>query len=240
MTQANTKDWTITNDRFVVFLDIMGFKDFVARRSHEDVYNMMMNLFDSKSYVARKFKNVTEPTFMDKELYTASFSDSIVLFSKDNSAESLDVITSSAAYIMHDALLKDIPIKGAMAYGKISVDKENQIYFGQALIDAYLLQDDVNYYGIVAHNSIDAFLFGLDPDMPVVQLFLETKTPMKSGKIIHKNVDWFHFLGDFKNSQIAEKRERLNYYMTSLKRLVSGAARRYIDNTLEVFDLTHS
>ena len=65
---------------------------------------------------------------MDKELYTASFSDSLVLFSKDNSPESLDIIASSAAYILHDALLKDIPMKGAIAYGKISVNKEKQIY----------------------------------------------------------------------------------------------------------------
>ena len=176
---------------------------------------------------------------MDKELYTASFSDSMVLFSKDNSPESLDIIASSAAYILHDALLKDIPMKGAIAYGKISVNKEKQIYFGQPLIDAYLLQDEVNYYGIVAHNSLDEYLAKLDPDMPAIKLFLETKTPMKSGKITHKNIDWFYFLGNYKNSQTEDKKEILNYYLASLRRLVSGSPRRYIDNTLELFESTY-
>ncbi len=79
MDQASN-DWPITSNRFVVFLDIMGFKDFVARKSHDDVYDMMLSLFGSKSYIAERFKGSIEPTFIDKELYTASFSDSIVLF----------------------------------------------------------------------------------------------------------------------------------------------------------------
>ncbi len=228
--------WTITNERFIVFLDIMGFKDFVARKSHTEVYDMMVQLSGSKSYVNEMFSNVNTPIYKDKELYTASFSDSIILFSNDNSAESLDIIAASAAYILHDSILNDIPMKGSIAMGKISVNKEQQIYFGQPLIDSFLLQEEVNYYGIVAHNSIDAYLQKLDPEMPAVKLFFEVKTPMKTGKITHNNIDWFYFLGNYKNSNTEEKREKLKYYLDSLKKLVSGAPRKYIDNTFEVFE----
>lgn len=123
--------------------------------------------------------------------------------------------------------------------GTISVNKEQQIYFGQPLIDAYLLQDEVNYYGIVAHNSIDSYLHTLDPELPAAKLFFEVKTPMKAGKITHRNIDWFYFLGSYKNSLTEEKREKLHYYLDSLKTLVSGAPRKYIDNTLEIFEAAY-
>ena len=237
--ERNMEDWNITDERFIVFLDIMGFKDFVARKSHKEVYDMMVRLSGSKSYINRAFTKVEVPEYKDKELYTASFSDSIILFSKDKSSESLDMIAASAAYILHDSTLNDIPMKGAIALGTISVNKEQQIYFGQPLIDAYLLQDEVNYYGIVAHNSIDSYLHTLDPELPAAKLFFEVKTPMKAGKITHRNIDWFYFLGSYKNSLTEEKREKLHYYLDSLKTLVSGAPRKYIDNTLEIFEAAY-
>jgi hypothetical protein len=34
-------NWKITNERFVAYIDIMGFKDLVMRSTHEEVYKMM-------------------------------------------------------------------------------------------------------------------------------------------------------------------------------------------------------
>lgn len=187
--EINKNDWNITDERFIVFLDIMGFKDFVARKSHKEIYDMLAKLSGSKFYVYEAFKKVEAPEYKDKELYIASFSDSIILFSKDNSEESLYMIAASAAYILHYSMLNVIPMKGAIALGTISVNKKQQIYFGQPLIDAYLLQDEVNYYGIVAHNSIDSYLHTFDPKLPAAKLFFEVKNPMKTGKITHRNID---------------------------------------------------
>ncbi len=81
--EINKNDWNITDERFIVFLDIMGFKDFVARKSHKEIYDMLAKLSGSKFYVYEAFKKVEAPEYKDKELYTASFSDSIILFSKE-------------------------------------------------------------------------------------------------------------------------------------------------------------
>ena len=71
---------------------------------------------------------------------TVLFSDSIFIFSKDNTKESLVLMISVIQTLIEKTLSRRIPFyfKGALAHGKISVDEENQIYFGQALIDAYL------------------------------------------------------------------------------------------------------
>jgi len=38
---SEKKKWIITTKRFVAFLDIMGFKDMVARNSHKNIYNSL-------------------------------------------------------------------------------------------------------------------------------------------------------------------------------------------------------
>ena len=51
MTQNKPKKsiWTITTDRFVGFIDIMGFKDMVMRSSHDDIYRMMKVINKAKT-----------------------------------------------------------------------------------------------------------------------------------------------------------------------------------------------
>ena len=48
-----------------------------------------------------------------------------------------------------------IPIKGVIAQGIFSYDKENELYFGKPLVDAYLLHEELKYYGIVVHNTAE-------------------------------------------------------------------------------------
>lgn len=46
MQDVDVNNWQITTNRFVGFIDIMGFKDMVARSSHEDIYDMMKKIND--------------------------------------------------------------------------------------------------------------------------------------------------------------------------------------------------
>ena len=42
-------DWEITTDRYVAFIDIMGFKDMVARSTHDEIYQMMKEIDKAKT-----------------------------------------------------------------------------------------------------------------------------------------------------------------------------------------------
>ena len=48
MNQSENKKWLPTDDRFVVFIDIMGFKDLVARNTHDYIYNMLSDISVSR------------------------------------------------------------------------------------------------------------------------------------------------------------------------------------------------
>ncbi|MEP7230323.1 MAG: hypothetical protein ABI691_08735 [Ginsengibacter sp.] len=239
-TSKKTKiiDWKTTDERFVVFLDIMGFKDFVARNSHDFVYNMMKSL--SKS------KKVIEATFLDdelgaeyktKDIYTTSFSDSIILFSSDDSSLSFEMIITSAAFFISEAMKNSIPMKGAMAYGTISVDKIQQIYFGQPLIDAFLLQEEVNYYGAILHNSVDNYINKNTAKLSkeAKKFLLEKKTPLKSGLMQHNNINWFRFLGS-DLEDLSKAKKDFEKIVNSLRLVTSGSPRKYIDNTVEFYN----
>ncbi len=231
------KNWVTTDSRFVVFLDIMGFKDFVARNTHQHVYEMMSKLSDSKEIVDTFLDDYNDDKYKNRGLYTTSFSDSLILFSKDDSPISLEILEVSTSFLLAEAMMNSIPMKGAIAHGVVSVNKKQQIYFGQPIIDAYLLQEEVNYYGVVLHNSVDSYLnkISREKETNIKQKFIEIKTPLKTGSIMHNNINWFKSLKELKEeeSKINEKFENL---ITNLKTITSGSPRKYIDNTIDVFN----
>ena len=235
MAKQKAKKWITTTNRFVAFLDIMGFKDFVSRNSHDKVYEMLKKLSRSKKIIDKLVPGNVSSNYYGKGIYTTSFSDSIILFSTDDTQDSFDLFSSSVAYILSEAMKDSIPMKGAIAHGIISVDKERQIYFGQPLIDAYLLQEDVNYYGVVAHNSIDHYFLTNKIEDYIRSMYANIKTPLKAGRIDHHNLNWFvNLRAD--NEDIRLRKRRFNRYMDKLRALTSGTPRKYIDNTVDVFN----
>lgn len=233
MLKTEEINWETTTNRFVVFIDIMGFKDYVSRHSHQKVYDMMARLSATKESIESFFQQENVKTrYANKKIYTTSFSDSIILFSEDDTLQSFDLITMAACFIFGEAIPELIPLKGAMAHGMISVDKEKQIYFGQALIDAFLLQEEVNYYGIVLHNSVERHLEVIHSKPG--RRYLDIKTPLKSGRINHTNLNWFYTL-PIKSK--AEMDIAFKNAIKNLKTITSGAPRKYIDNTEDVYNL---
>ena len=193
----NTINWDITCDRFVVYLDILGFKDMIYRESHDNVYKKLLSVHELMKSVQPKIK---QEDGMDNIFYISQFSDSIIIISKDDSYVSFGALAIIMRHIVSMLIIKGIAIKGACAHGKITIDREKLIFFGQPLIDAYLLEEDVYYYGIVCHNSFEKqineedyirfYKKFVDPNINIWQsCFFTDKTKLKSGDITHANID---------------------------------------------------
>lgn len=139
-------DWkdVITVNRYVAYIDIMGFKAMVARQSHDEIYAMMKQINRSIDF----FVNTN---FVKANLY----SDSIMIYSKDDSLKSLESFIGAVHAITFAMFISKPPIphKGAIAFGKMTLDIDKSIFFGQPLIDAYLLHDEFHFYGVVAHHT---------------------------------------------------------------------------------------
>ena len=169
-----------TRNRFVAFLDIMGFKDRVTRNNHNEILKEL-EVFQSNisQYISyHRSANVQ----------LAMFSDSILIYSQDNTIKSLHALADITSHIMMYAIQqeKPIPLKGAIAAGKMTCNQTKQLYFGQALIDAYLLEENVKYYGVLVHHSAEKYL--QEDNFPE---FRDVETPLKGGEISHYELKWY-------------------------------------------------
>lgn len=138
------KLWKNDNERFVLFLDIMGFKARVQRYEHDVIakgFSKLTQLNESvESNCVPKAKGL---------LCLVQFSDSIVVVSADISQDSCKAILKAAVRIMHNALKCGFPIKGAIAQGRMTFDMQNGIYFGRPLVDASGLHDELKSFIIL-------------------------------------------------------------------------------------------
>lgn len=213
-----------TANRFVAFLDIMGFKDRVARTNHSKLLTQLTKFNkDITSYIGK---------YQNTEIQLAQFSDSIVLFSNDATQKSLRTLAEVTCGIMRTAIKQQIPIKGAIAQGQTTCDIPKQLFFGQALIDAYLLEESIHYYGVLAHHTAESSIIKLGSDGFI---FKDIKAPLKSGNISHYELSWYvdEALRNEESNGIEEITEALNV----LRQTVSDAPRKYIDNTLDVIKM---
>ena len=225
-------------NRFVVFLDIMGFKERVARSNADELYDELTTFNKDITRIIGAASNSeaehiamqegdSEPVLLSNDgvenaILLAQFSDSIVLFSSDDTPNSLKSISQVASDIMMSAIHREkpIPLKGALAKGHITCDMSKQLFFGQALIDAYLLEENVQYYGIVVHHTAEAAIKELGDS-----LFRDAKIPLKSGLIEHYDIKLW---GD----RVAEVKEGLD----RIRLTVSDSPRKYVDNTKSMLE----
>ena len=208
-----------TCSRFVAFLDIMGFKDRVARNDHNEILNEL-EVFQS---------NISQYVSYHREanVQLALFSDSILIYSQNDSIESLHALADITSHIMMYAILQDkpIPLKGAIAAGRMTCNQTKQLYFGQALIDAYLLEENVKYYGVLVHHSAEKYLQGADfPE------FRDVKAPLKGGEISHYELKWY----DTPIKPDEHNQKTVDECLKNLRLTVSDEPRKYIDNTKKV------
>ena len=234
----------MTTEQFVVFLDILGFKERVFRNNHEAIEKDLRELNEEIiQLVNSSMDNAMEETRVavvnDEEggqeqrsirqetgtpIQLAQFSDSIVLFSNDVSTTSLNRIASVASKIMNASLSKGFPLKGALAQGTMTNDPQKQLFFGRALIDAYLLEEELHYYGIAIHHSAEGMVVSNGDK----NIFKDNNIFLKSGRIRHYEVCWY------------QKNDAIEEYLNCIRTTVSGQPRKYIDNTLTLINKVSS
>lgn len=233
-------NWKIKDNRFVAFFDLLGFKDKVMRHSHEIIYNELNELSEyRKLFETASQKTPFKELFKDADIHIVSFSDSIIIFSKNDSTANFELFTMSIMEIFIYAIKNKMAMKGGVSHGMVSMNKSKQIYFGQPIIDAYLVEEDVDFLGIVCHNSIDKYIKKNER----IELFLIDglykfhKTPLKCGAINHFFIDYYCFLT--RDKIAIDKNDRVKLITAVLNEFyetVSCNPRRYIDNTIKFIE----
>lgn len=223
MTQP--ENWDITANRFVAFFDILGFKDLVMRSTHQQVLDKLAKL---KSTIS-KLEQIHTTELLKKynidehQSKSVTFSDSLIFFSKGDTFNDGFKILLDSLLLMTRALADGIAIKGAISFGHVTVDFANSLFFGQPIIDAYLLHEDLQMLTVVCDNHFDVKLRSFEDSKVILDLLVSYKANMKSGRITHT------LMRPQNSKRIKEGIENVG----KLYDQVSGRPRLYVDNTIE-------
>lgn len=220
-----------TKNRFVAFIDILGFKNLVDTKTHHMVFNKLSSLVDSFKKIKRD-----APT-----LRIWMFSDSILIMSVDDSEASADNILFYTSLIITRALDVELLAKGGIAFGQFTADFDKSIFFGKPLIDSYLLQEDMKMSSVILHHTMENKLKKMK--YKYVNLMennrcFEYMTPMKYGTVKHTHLNWLEYYHLYKFDSPEEKEKIFKKYQKLIDNLyldVSGQARQYLDNTSKFF-----
>lgn len=220
-----SNEWLITTERFVAFIDIMGFKDMVLKMTHDNIYKIMLSIDNAMKNNSDIINN------KDLQLVkSTTYSDSIMIYSKDDSIKAFSALVASVSGLTNDLFIAGIPHKGAIALGKMTLDTEKSIFFGQPLIDAYLLQEELHFYGIIIHGSVEETLI-----KNRINFVRKYDCPLKNGKSFHHTIYPMHIDAE-SAKKYSKYHQEIMKSLISMKFKTSGQLRRYIDNTQNYFD----
>lgn len=130
------------DDKFVAYIDILGFKEMVknqkARRKLASFQQSIYNIWSESG-----FQN-------DRGLNGLAYSDSLTIYSQNDTPDSLNKILNFVGKLYIKSLFEHkIMLRGGLAKGNFDVARvqgfsnlSKSQFFGQAFIDAYLLESN--------------------------------------------------------------------------------------------------
>ena len=235
-------EWPINAERFIAYFDIMGFKNMIKTGNGNgnltDLYNKFMTLIKTNIKGNRR----TRITYY-------IYSDLIVVVTQDSSQDSLKQLLEAAVKITNQILNLDWGVSGSIAKGKLIFDKQNQILLVQPVVDAYLAQEDVEFYGIVICDSAVEEVKKYISDVKSKKitkhlsgLLKEDRLHFKTGYYSQYHLRWF----DYEYNEKGPKHpyyikkangEQIKHKMITMLHSTKGKAKRYIENTMELFNI---
>ena len=122
-------------DRLIIYIDILGFTNFINYTSETRVNssNKILRISNFLNLV-KKFFTVNDIT-LSKTRQVTSFSDLIVVSINLNEIENIDLEIKEIFYLLLTSYLNGFLLRGSIVYGKL-IHTENTL-FGPGLINAY-------------------------------------------------------------------------------------------------------
>ena len=217
----NYPTWTESAERLILYADIMGFKNRVLLTDHEELRKQLTEFKNT-------FNKQSKPFLKNDYLRFVQFSDSILIVTQGADEKMLNIIAKAGVKLMQISSELGFPVKGVIAKGKFTFDEENQLYFGQPLVDAYLLHEEIKYYGIAIHHSAEALAKAYEG-----KLFSNKPIYISKGKVMHYHLCW-NMLGKLLEEK--DNTEQCLKWLELIAETVSGEPRLYIDHTREIFE----
>jgi hypothetical protein len=143
----------------VAFFDLLGFKSWVEIDGSKEVFTYVkgyLNLMVRSSFEGSIVHPDMSVDVKEEDLGYVLFSDSIVIYTKDDSYHNLKKMIKVCGDFMNVVICgPSRMIRGALAHGEFYVDTEASAFVGKALIDAYSLEGRQDWLALGIHDSIE-------------------------------------------------------------------------------------
>ena len=206
---------TVYKDRYIVFIDILGFKDIVNKSNNDNkkAEEILENL-KCIERIKKENDEIFELTSINRRV--TIFSDSIIISypllhygSGCFLSLVLDII-----YISIELLDKGVYIRGGMTYGKLY--HENNICFGPAMVEVYSLEQEAIYPRII----IDKKTIEKALESPGLDRYPITFEEIKNLIKIEDNIYYIDFLSNALDE--IEEKEKVNNFFSNIKKNITS------------------
>lgn len=136
---------TIGDKKYLLYVDILGFKDIVRKKPPEDIYAIVDNCLEV-FYRLERLNQIFSPIY---------FSDTIIFYQscEEYIETAFADIYAMAGNIFTTLMASGIPIRGVISFGDFNVKNDSQnrnnIFYGDTLIEAYETESKQKFIGIV-------------------------------------------------------------------------------------------
>jgi len=135
----------LASNRWISYFDLLGMKQLYKTKNH-------ISIFVAISSAIEKFKE--RATAWENVGY-AWFSDTFIVYTEDDSAESFGAIDNISRWFFYFLITADIPVRGAISCDAFYADRENDLFFGEALIEAYEYGELQDWIGLLLCPSAE-------------------------------------------------------------------------------------
>lgn len=132
-----------TTDKFIAFLDVLGFKELVNKNSFKDLDSYFSKLTDVLFSLRAKSEKID----------SVIISDSIILIAPPGLKGFKDLLKAIQT-IQSQLLWRKIILRGAVSFGPIYYNDSKNIIVGKGYVRAYLLEQEASFPRVIIDPAI--------------------------------------------------------------------------------------
>lgn len=138
--------------RYVALCDVLGFRALLADNGvqwlGEQYRGLTKDLAEASRYEARSH------VFSDSVLmYTRPLLIPRMPLHREHLRHHIDGFLAWVAYVVRAAMERGLPLRGGVAAGPCAINAARQLFVGEAIVDAYTLEQQQDWAGVAIHDS---------------------------------------------------------------------------------------
>jgi hypothetical protein len=137
------------SDCWIAVFDILGFSNLIA--TNKDDMQAFYIRVDYEETI-RHLKDSCE-SYKSGSLQYCWFSDTFLMYTSDDSAESYIVIQYASKYFIEKCIYSRVPIRGAISFGVLYHTEDNRSFIGTAFLEAFEYAEDQDWIGLLITPS---------------------------------------------------------------------------------------